>query len=449
MKEKINFRFLFIGLLSILLTAVSFTLVFYSAFQEQVKEDLQNSAGIIAKNDDFLTDPNRLAIYGSDQMRITLISPDGQIQYESRADESRMDNHLSRPEIQSALQNGSGEAMRQSSTLGYDTYYYALRLQNGSILRVSMEIRNMYSIFEKALPMVIVIGFLILLISIVLSSLLTKQLIKPIEAMAQHMDTMEENTPYKELIPFVRTIKEQQKKKMETAKMRQEFTANVSHELKTPLTSISGYAEMIETGLAKPEDIPVFAEKIHSESQRLLELIGDIMKLSELDEGKKDLFFERIDLAQVVQETKARLQLQSQKAQVSIVTEGETAPVNGNLKLLNELAFNLCDNAIRYNHPGGTVTMRTACQEGRVLLVVSDTGIGIAPDYQDRVFERFYRVDKSRSKETGGTGLGLAIVKHIAIQHQALLSMDSKPGIGTTITVSFPLFHDPKEQAVP
>ena len=307
MKEKINFRFLFIGLLSILLTAVSFTLVFYSAFQEQVKEDLQNSAGIIAKNDDFLTDPNRLAIYGSDQMRITLISPDGQIQYESRADESRMDNHLSRPEIQSALQNGSGEAMRQSSTLGYDTYYYALRLQNGSILRVSMEIRNMYSIFEKALPMVIVIGFLILLISIVLSSLLTKQLIKPIEAMAQHMDTMEENTPYKELIPFVRTIKEQQKKKMETAKMRQEFTANVSHELKTPLTSISGYAEMIETGLAKPEDIPVFAEKIHSESQRLLELIGDIMKLSELDEAKKGLFFERIDLAQVVQETKARL----------------------------------------------------------------------------------------------------------------------------------------------
>ncbi len=449
MKEKINFRFLFIGLLSILLTAVSFTLVFYSAFQEQTKEDLQNSAGIIAKNDDFLTDPNRLAIYGSDQMRITLISPDGQIQYESRADESRMDNHLSRPEIQSALQNGSGEAMRQSSTLGYDTYYYALRLQNGSILRVSMEIRNMYSIFEKALPMVIVIGFLTLLISIVLSSLLTKQLIKPIEAMAQHMDTMEENTPYKELIPFVRTIKEQQKKKMETAKMRQEFTANVSHELKTPLTSISGYAEMIETGLAKPEDIPVFAEKIHSESQRLLELIGDIMKLSELDEGKKDLFFERIDLAQVVQETKARLQLQSQKAQVSIVTEGETAPVNGNLKLLNELAFNLCDNAIRYNHPGGTVTMRTACQEGRVLLVVSDTGIGIAPDHQDRVFERFYRVDKSRSKETGGTGLGLAIVKHIAIQHQALLSMDSKPGIGTTITVSFPLFHDPKEQAVP
>lgn len=449
MKEKINFRFLFIGLLSILLTAVSFTLVFYSAFQEQTKEDLQNSAGIIAKNDDFLTDPNRLAIYGSDQMRITLISPDGQIQYESRADESRMDNHLSRPEIQSALQNGSGEAMRQSSTLGYDTYYYALRLQNGSILRVSMEIRNMYSIFEKALPMVIVIGFLTLLISIVLSSLLTKQLIKPIEAMAQHMDTMEENTPYKELIPFVRTIKEQQKKKMETAKMRQEFTANVSHELKTPLTSISGYAEMIETGLAKPEDIPVFAEKIHSESQRLLELIGDIMKLSELDEGKKDLFFERIDLAQVVQETKARLQLQSQKAQVSIVTEGETAPVNGNLKLLNELAFNLCDNAIRYNHPGGTVTMRTACQEGRVLLVVSDTGIGIAPDYQDRVFERFYRVDKSRSKETGGTGLGLAIVKHIAIQHQALLSMDSKPGVGTTITVSFPLFHDPKEQAVP
>ena len=257
------------------------------------------------------------------------------------------------------------------------------------------------------------------------------------------MDTMEDNTPYKELIPFVQTIKEQQKKKMETAQMRQEFTANVSHELKTPLTSISGYAEMIETGLAQPEDIPVFAEKIHSESQRLLELIGDIMKLSELDESKKDLFFERIDLAQIVQETKARLQLQAQKAQVSILTEGTPALVKGNQKLLEELTFNLCDNAIRYNHPGGSVTMRTACQEGRALLIVSDTGIGIAPDHQNRVFERFYRVDKSRSKETGGTGLGLAIVKHIAIQHQALLSMKSKPGEGTKITVSFPVFQEP------
>ena len=443
MEEKINFRFLFIGLLSILLTAISITLVFHTAFQEQVKEDLQNSAGIIAKNDDFLTDPNLLAVYASDKMRITLIAPSGQIQYESSADESQMENHLSRPEIQSALQNGFGEAMRQSSTLGYDTYYYALRLQNGSILRVSMQIRNMYSIFEKALPMVILIGFLILLVSIILSSLLTKRLIKPIEVMAQHMDTMEDNTPYKELIPFVQTIKEQQKKKMETAQMRQEFTANVSHELKTPLTSISGYAEMIETGLAQPEDIPVFAEKNHSESQRLLELIGDIMKLSELDESKKDLFFERIDLAQIVQETKARLQLQAQKAQVSILTEGTPALIKGNQKLLEELTFNLCDNAIRYNHPGGSVTMRTACQEGRALLIVSDTGIGIAPDHQNRVFERFYRVDKSRSKETGGTGLGLAIVKHIAIQHQALLSMKSKPGEGTKITVSFPVFQEP------
>lgn len=137
------------------------------------------------------------------------------------------------------------------------------------------------------------------------------------------------------------------------------------------------------------------------------------------------------------------LQLQAQKAQVSILTEGTPALIKGNQKLLEELTFNLCDNAIRYNHPGGSVTMRTACQEGRALLIVSDTGIGIAPDHQNRVFERFYRVDKSRSKETGGTGLGLAIVKHIAIQHQALLSMKSKPGEGTKITVSFPVFQEP------
>ncbi|MDD3193291.1 MAG: ATP-binding protein [Oscillospiraceae bacterium] len=441
MEEKINFRFLFIGLLSILLTAVSITMVFHNAFQEQAKEDLQNSAAIIAKSTLFLSDPEQLAEYSNDKLRITLIASDGQVQYESSADEAQMENHLSRPEIQAALQSGSGESLRQSTTLGYDTYYYALRLQDGKVLRVAIEIRNMYSIFEKALPSVILIGFLILLVSVLLSSLLTKRLIKPIEVMAQHMDTMEENTPYKELIPFVRTIKEQQKKKMETAQMRQEFTANVSHELKTPLTSISGYAEMIETGIAKPEDIPVFAEKIHSESQRLLELIGDIMKLSELDEGRKDLFFEQIDLLQVAQETQNRLQLQAQRAEVSVTVEGVPAPVNGNLKLLNELAFNLCDNAIRYNHPGGSVAMRTVCEEGRAMLIVSDNGIGIAPDYQSRVFERFYRVDKSRSKETGGTGLGLAIVKHIAIQHHALLSLNSKPGEGTKITVSFPLFQ--------
>ena len=172
-------------MLSILLTTLSITLVFHNAFQEQVKGDLKNSTDIIAKNDTFLSDPSRLSIYGGDGIRITLISSDGQILYESSADESQMENHLSRPEIQAALKNGSGEAMRQSSTLGYDTYYYALRLQNGSILRVAMEIRNMYSIFEKTLPLVILIGFLILLVSIFLSSLLTKQLIKPIEVNKQ------------------------------------------------------------------------------------------------------------------------------------------------------------------------------------------------------------------------------------------------------------------------
>ena len=449
MEEKINFRFLFIGLLSILLTACSITLVFYSAFQDQTKEDLQNSAKILAESTSLLSEPGQLAQFQDDTLRITLISQDGQVLYESDADQSTMENHLSRPEIQAALTDGAGEAIRQSSTLGYDTYYYALRLPGGDVLRVSMEIRNMYSIFEKALPWVILIGFLILLVSVVLSSLLTKRLIRPIEVMAQHLDNMEENTPYKELIPFVQTIQEQQKKKLETAQMRQEFTANVSHELKTPLTSISGYAEMIETGLAKPEDVPVFAQKIHSESQRLLELIGDIMKLSELDEGKKELFLERIDLCQVAQETRNRLQLQAEKASVSVTVEGQPAWIWGNRKLLDELAFNLCDNAIRYNHPGGSVTLRTYPDGDRCLFVVSDTGIGIASDHQNRVFERFYRVDKSRSKETGGTGLGLAIVKHIAIQHRAVLSLKSKPGEGTTITVAFLLLQpDPTDQTL-
>lgn len=439
MEEKINLRFLFIGLLSILLTAISITMVFHNAFLVQAKGDLQTSAAMIAKNPQILSDPNTLEEYSSDKMRITLISAQGQVLYESDTDGSLMENHKDRPEFQSAQEQGFGESVRHSRTLGFDTYYYALRLDGGTVLRISMEINNMYSVFEQTLPSIILIGFLILILSIILSALLTKRLVKPIEVMAHNLDNMEEKAPYKELIPFVQTIKEQHLKKQETEKMRQEFTANVSHELKTPLTSISGYAEMIETGIAEEKDIPVFAGKIRSEAQRLLELIGDIMKLSELDESRKDLSLELVDLHEIVKETQSRLQLQCQKAQIAFLIEGQPALVLGNRKLLHELVFNLCDNAIRYNHPGGSVTVCTQCVEDRSLLIVSDTGIGIEPEQQTRVFERFYRVDKSRSKETGGTGLGLAIVKHVAIQHNALLFLVSTPGIGTKITVSFPM----------
>lgn len=434
MKEKINFRFLFIGLLSILLTAVSFTLVFYSAFQEQAKEDLQNSAGIIAKNDDFLTDPNRLAIYGSDQMRITLISPDGQIQYESRADESRMDNHLSRPEIQSALQNGSGEAMRQSSTLGYDTYYYALRLQNGSILRVSMEIRNMYSIFEKALPMVIVIGFLTLLISIVLSSLLTKQLIKPIEAMAQHMDTMEENTPYKELIPFVRTIKEQQKKKMETAKMRQEFTANVSHELKTPLAVIQNYGTMLQQPGLTEEKRLEYARSVTDSARRLASLVTNILKLNKLENQQIFPAVSVYNLSEQLCESLLQFEPVWEKQGIEIdVNLAEGVRISADAELLSLVWNNLLSNAFKFTRQGGTVGVILTADSQYATVQISDTGCGMSPEVGAHIFEKFYQGDASHA--TQGNGLGLALVKRVVDIMGGEICVESAPGVGSTFTV--------------
>lgn len=226
--------------------------------------------------------------------------------------------------------------------------------------------------------------------------------------------------------------------KMQIEKMKQDFTANVSHELKTPLTSISGYAEMIENGMAKAEDVENFAARIHKEAGRLLTLISDIIRLSELDEMPEHEAFVPVDLLEVAQDCAGLLVLQAEKHGVQLAVEGESFQVLGSRSMLDELAYNLADNAIRYNKPGGSITLRV--EPGR--LIVSDTGIGIPEKDQRRVFERFYRVDKSRSKETGGTGLGLAIAQHIARRHGAEILLRSREGAGTEITVEFPVGED-------
>ena len=224
--------------------------------------------------------------------------------------------------------------------------------------------------------------------------------------------------------------------------MRQEFTANVSHELKTPLTSISGYAELIETGIAKPEDVPDFGRKIHSEATRMIQLVNDILQLSKLDtvsETGDTPVMETVDLLEVAKECVERQKLNARRAYISLTYLGESAPVLGSRALLDELCQNLCDNAIRYNRPGGHVELRCGVGgDGCPYFEVEDNGIGIPQDSQTRVFERFYRVDKSRSKATGGTGLGLAIVKHIALLHDAKIDLQSQVGTGTTIRVTFP-----------
>jgi len=219
--------------------------------------------------------------------------------------------------------------------------------------------------------------------------------------------------------------------------MRQEFTANVTHELKTPLTSISGYAELIETGLASGEDTVRFARGIHKNANRLLTLINDIIRLSELDSNEEEPVKEKINLYELAKVCVEMLEPNAEKHNVTITMQGEECCIQGNRMMMEELLYNLCDNAIRYNNENGNVLVDVHREEDKVVLIVSDTGIGIPKAYQDRIFERFYRVDKSRSKSTGGTGLGLAIVKHILEKHEAGLELDSDIGKGTKMKITF------------
>ncbi len=235
------------------------------------------------------------------------------------------------------------------------------------------------------------------------------------------------------VVIFLQDVTEQ----MEAERVRREFSANVSHELKTPLTSISGYAEIMENGLAKPEDMPRFAGRIHKEARRLIALVEDIIQLSRIEEGPADWQWESVELKELCQEVAEHLNSKAMTRQVTICVKGSHVCVKGVRRLLEEMVTNLCDNAIKYNREGGRVTMEVKKEKGQILLTVEDNGIGIPSEHHGRIFERFYRVDKSHSRETGGTGLGLSIVKHAAAIHEAQIRLDSREGKGTCITVCF------------
>ncbi len=436
MEQKINGRMLFVALLAMALTIIASFWVFHRAFDEQVRRDMSSYARLIAEAIDG-KNPAELGDFAVDGLRITMIAPSGNVLFESEQ-HGIMDNHLTRPEIVEAVDYGAGESSRMSDTMGYKTYYYALRLDDGSVLRVAKQAQSMYSIYNRALPIMLGIGMLLLLVTVGVSTYLTRGLLRPIEKMAVNIEHIDRDVPYKELEPFVFAIKEQQLRKQEVERMRQEFTANVSHELKTPLTSISGYAEMIETGMAQADDIKDFAGKIRFEAGRLIRLIGDIIQLGRLDEKGGQRKFVQVDLRQVADSAFEYLGFAAEQAGVTLEARGPHLWVMGDRGMLEELVYNLCDNAIRYNRPGGKVVVETSAEDERAALAVIDTGIGIPTEHQTRIFERFYRVDKSRSKESGGTGLGLAIVKHIALHHGAEIKLDSAEGSGTVITVWFP-----------
>ena len=428
---------MFISAVGILLTFCLSTVIFYELFKSEVVDELKTYADVIKETQSY--DQILQGEYDPDvdDLRITMIKKDGKVFYDSFADAKKMENHANRQEVRQALKHGNGKAIRTSDTLDKNTFYYAVRLDDGNILRVAKESRSIWSVFIKVTPAILILIFVILAISKMLSDVLTKSLLLPIEQMSENLDHLEDITTYKELMPFINTIQEQHKNILMNAKMRQEFTANVSHELKTPLTAISGYSELIQNGMTNEEETIRFAGEIHKSAKRLLTLINDTIRLSQLDTSEQKVIYEAIDLYKIAEDCVNMLKFSAENHGITISIHGTNAYLEGNKETLEEVVYNLCDNAIRYNNEGGKVDVTVKPVKGKIYLCVEDNGIGISKEHQERIFERFYRVDKSRSKSTGGTGLGLAIVKHIIQQHGAHMELTSEKGKGTKIEIEF------------
>jgi len=441
MKQKINLRLIGIAILAIAATVIAMISVYYRLLQVQVKKDLRLNAQLLQSSDLF-TDPEHVERCNElkdlcQSLRITWIGTDGSVLFDNDFAAARLGNHADRQEVKAAYKTGEGQAVRYSSTLNKDTFYYALRLADGTILRLAAEYESIGRIIISVIPIIALILLLILLVCIALSHMLTTQLIKPIEAMARNITDKDFQAPYKELAPFSDIIRTQHMEILAAAKDRQDFTANVSHELKTPLTAISGYAELLAANMVAPEQKMHFYHEIQKCAARLLRLINDIIRLAALDRSERESLFNEVDLAEIVEESLNTLQLNAEQHKIKLNLQLEKCIVHGNREMLKELVDNLVVNAIFYNSPGGYVLIKVGTDKGRQKLLVKDNGIGIPATEQGKIFQRFYRVDKSRSKATGGTGLGLAIVKHIVELHSAEIILDSTPGVGTSFTIVF------------
>ncbi|MCX4353106.1 MAG: ATP-binding protein [Lachnospiraceae bacterium] len=433
MTKRINLNFIFVIAAAIILSVSFSTIVSYRLFQKEVFADLASFAGLLEEMDVLDKMKKEGVVQPEDELRITWIAEDGVVIYDSYTRGDVLENHKDRLEIIKAMQAGEGTSIRKSQTMGRNIFFYAKKTADGTIIRIAKEAESIWSVYKNMLPVTLICAFCSFFISVFIARRLTKVLIRPIEQMAEDMEHLENVTVYGELAPFVEKIRFQHEEVLKNARIRQEFTANVSHELKTPLTSISGYAELIASGMASKKEGRHFAREIYGNAQRLLAMINDILKLSELEDSDEDrLSLERADLFALADDCIKMIKPMADKYDVCVSLKGTPLFVYGDKSLLEELIYNLCDNAIRYNKKGGHVWVTVTDK-----LIVQDDGIGIPKKCQKQVFERFFRVDKSRSKKTGGTGLGLAIVKHIAQVHNADISLDSDEGFGTTICVKF------------
>lgn len=553
-KRKIYWNLCLVALLAMAVSALITALLLCQDLQTQMRQSVMTEVRYLESAMDVSGEEYLAHLKsrgdGNSVNRITWVSPDGEVLYDSFADSESLENHKDRPEIAAALKNGRGESVRTSRTLAEQTYYYAARLDDGSVIRVASTTKSALATVVHTIPVMIAMGILIVVGVLILAEFQTKRIVAPINEMDP--DDPKAGEVYDELAPLVRRLKKQNetiRQQMETLRekqeefttitenmregfivvdsrgdvmsynksalkllgipvdkanfniislnrsenfrqvvdgalkgthceqmldvgnrhyqiianpvaesngrsgavvvildvteqqsreeLRREFTANVSHELKTPLTSISGYAEIMMNGLVQPTDMGRFSGKIYQEAQRLITLVGDIIRLSQLDEEKVQLEKRPVDLHMLASDVVKRLQDVARKNQITLMLTGKPTVVNGNPQILDEMIYNLCDNAIKYNKPFGEVEVNVSTIKDHPVLTVEDDGIGIPIDDQERIFERFYRVDKSHSRQIGGTGLGLSIVKHGAIYHKAKVELKSALGEGTTVRIVF------------
>ena len=424
--------------------------LFYVTLDERAVEELSHQAHAlleVVEEDTSVNDTKHLVSSASQLMptdiRATLIGADGTVIFDSTQEEQHMPNHLDRPEIIEAKEHGEGTLVRFSETSQRETIYYSVLLDNETIMRVSTTQESVLGIMTGML-----IPCLVLIICVVVCSSIAGRIVaRSISSSVQNinLDKPFNNDTYEEIVPLLVRVNDQRKRLDAQATERRAFTANVSHELKTPLTVISGYAELISKGIAKPEDVTHFSTLIYDESRRMKGMVDDLIELAHLDDiGGQRMEVELtpgIDFTTIVQEIMRRTEPLAEEYGIQVAfIAGSNEPhlLTGNRRILGELVGNLVENAIRYNKPDGYVHIGLFEKEDTLILQVSDSGVGIPAELRERVFERFFRVDVSRSKETGGSGLGLAIVKHAANLHNATASIEDNVPQGTVVSVSFP-----------
>ena len=444
MKKKLNTHLISIAALAMMATLLLMLLFCYNSFRQNAFSDLATLSKIMVAMHGNNSWERVGEAAAAENLRLTILDQEGTVLYDNEADPQKMVNHMDRPEIRDAVSQQVGKADRQSETLNKRTFYYASQIEDGTILRLSRETKSIFfSLFEYIYLLIILLIVLLFLCG-GLSFYFTKSIVDPLKKLAseegalQKADFIKTGYIYPELKPFLEAMSTKQEQMSENALMRQQFTANVSHELKTPLTAISGYAELIENGMVTNEtDQKHFATEIHKNAERLLTLINDIIRLTDLDRRETEVELEKVNLFEMAKECAKSLDMNAKKHHVSIHAVGENAFIMADRNMMDELLLNLCDNAIRYNCEEGSVTIEVLDRLDYVELSVRDTGIGIPMEHREHIFERFYRVDKGRSKSTGGTGLGLAIVKHILMKHGTTAQVISEVNKGTEIHIRF------------